>query len=74
MYPYWNDDDPQDTVSKSELRALASVALANWHKPINRLPTVHSLRCICGHRAKVSVPANVEKPKFRCKKCGARCF
>jgi hypothetical protein len=57
--------------SKAELRAEAAAAVATYRGPIKRLPTIHDLRCICGHRAKVSVQPG-PRPRFRCSRCGSR--
>jgi hypothetical protein len=62
----------EERQSKAEMRAEADAAIAEFKGQIQRLPTMHELRCPCGHRAKVSAPAGA-RPRFRCSKCGTRC-
>lgn len=64
--------EPAPQRSKAELRAEAEAALAAYRGPVRRLPTVHELRCLCGHRGRVAVPAELGRPRFRCSRCGSR--
>ena len=61
------DDVPQ--LSKAELRALGVVALADYRKPIKRLPTIIYLKCGCGHKGHVKVYPGEPRKRFRCSKC-----
>lgn len=58
--------------SKAQLRALAAAALAAYAGPVTRIAEVATLRCVCGHVARVTVPLDVERPRFRCSRCGTR--
>jgi len=68
---YPSDEELLDgpLLSKSELRAIGQEAMAKWDKPILRYPTVLNVKCICGHRARVKIPAG-KRVRLRCTKCG----
>jgi hypothetical protein len=59
-------------LSKAELRAQTAAATTAYAGPVTKLPTVMTLRCMCGHVAKVTVPLDVARPRFRCSRCGTR--
>jgi hypothetical protein len=66
--------------SKAGRRAQATEAAAGYQGTISRAPVgfaaassrTVTVRCVCGHTANAAVPPDVERPHFRCSRCGTR--
>src|SRR5262249_34198753 len=66
--------------SKAGPRTQAAEAAAGYQGTISRAPVgfaaassrTVTVRCVCGHTANAAVPPEVERPRFRCSRCGAR--